>query len=632
MKLTLKNSALKYFNDNNAALRDYVNFSDDGLSLNVDFLTETHGKTKICVVKDGGTINITCRKEHFLRAIGIAVKNRNKQRYSLTEKPEFKELTFLLDCSRNGVINFGTFKNLVVKLALLGYNSIQIYMEDTVELDGEPYFGHLRGRFSQAELKRMDEYASSVGMELVPYIQTLSHFDNIFLWPDYLKVWDIYNVILIGEDSTYALIEKIFKTLRSCLKTDKINIGFDEAHGVCLGNYARKFGVPKDRIKVLIEHLKKVLGIAEKYGFKASMWSDMFFRLAYDGEYYPAKDAPCEPLNKIKKLIPQNVNLIYWDYYHTDENDYNSMFEKHNILSKNVKFACGAWKWLGYAPLNNYGIKRLIPGLRSAINNKISDVIVTTWGDNGNEAPIYSIIPQIVVSAEYAYTGKFSLPDVKKACKEIFFASYDDFMCLDLPNRVNSEFSENYGCNPSKYLLYNDPVYGLFDYHTDDKYCEYYKNCVKKLKNAGKRNPLYRTVFDLETALCDYLGVKADFGNTLKSLYKQGDKNGLKTFAAKTVPLAIKKLDAFIIAVRNSWLAENKIFGLDVLELRLGGQRQRLKEIILRIDEYLSGDTDSLPELEQETLSFAYNQYEDKDICKGLYAYMATPAFSLERY
>ena len=629
----LSNSAKKFFNDLAFdALKKYIDFSEDGLDLSVAINENENDKSVIKVVKNGASLHIECHKKYFMRALGIVVKNAKKANYVVTEKPRFNELTFLIDCSRNGVIHYDFFKDVTIKLALLGYNAIQLYMEDTLELEGEPYFGHLRGRYSAAELKKMDEFATACGIELVPYIQTLAHLDNIFLWPEYNKIWDIYNIALIGEDKTYELIEKIFKTLRGALKTQKVNIGFDEAPFVLRGKYADKNGFPKDKFKIVCDHLRKILKIAEKYGFHASMWSDMFFRLCYDGLYHLEPDTSSEPLKKVKKSIPENVDLIYWDYYHDDKAFYDAMFKKHKIISKNVQFACGVWKWLGYAPLNNYGINRMVPGLRSAIDNGVSSALVTSWGDNGNEAPLMSSIPQIVVAAEYSFTNKFDLKNVKKTCKELFFAVYDDFISLDLPNRVNNDLSENYCCNPSKYLLYNDPVYGLFDYHTDETYCEHYKKCATILKKAGKRNPDYREVFALEKTLCDYLGVKANFGNTLKNLYKSGDKEGLKTFASSTVPLAVKKLDSFIAAVRNVWLKENKIFGLDAIELRLGGQRQRLLEIPVRIKEYLDGKTDHLPELEQENLSFAYENETGKDINKGLYAYMATPAFSLERY
>ena len=122
MKLTLEKSAEKYFKNNRDALKDYVGFSKDGAAFTVNFLPDG-SKSRISVSKDENGINISCPEKYFMRALGIAVKNRNKKSYSVTEKPRFEDLTFLIDCSRNGVINFATFKNLVVNLALIGYNA-----------------------------------------------------------------------------------------------------------------------------------------------------------------------------------------------------------------------------------------------------------------------------------------------------------------------------------------------------------------------------------------------------------------------------------------------------------------------------------------------------------------------------
>ncbi len=51
----------------------------------------------------------------------------------------------MLDCSRNAVITVVHFKKWLRQLALLGYNMAMLYTEDTYELPGEYYFGHLRG-------------------------------------------------------------------------------------------------------------------------------------------------------------------------------------------------------------------------------------------------------------------------------------------------------------------------------------------------------------------------------------------------------------------------------------------------------------------------------------------------------
>ena len=62
----------------------------------------------------------------------------------------------MLDMSRNGVMKVSEVKRYVDYLKAFGYNSLQLYTEDTYEVDGEPYFGHLRGRYTKEELKEID--------------------------------------------------------------------------------------------------------------------------------------------------------------------------------------------------------------------------------------------------------------------------------------------------------------------------------------------------------------------------------------------------------------------------------------------------------------------------------------------
>ena len=74
--------------------------------------------------------------------------------------------------------------------------------------------------------------------------------------------------------------------MRTCMKTNRIHIGMDEAHGVGLGQYLFKNGTT-DRHALLCRHLEKVVAICEKHGFRPIMWSDMFFRLgSKTNEYY----------------------------------------------------------------------------------------------------------------------------------------------------------------------------------------------------------------------------------------------------------------------------------------------------------------------------------------------------------
>lgn len=41
----------------------------------------------------------------------------------------------------------------------MGLNMLQLYTEDTFEVEGEPLFGYLRGKFTTRELASIDDYA-----------------------------------------------------------------------------------------------------------------------------------------------------------------------------------------------------------------------------------------------------------------------------------------------------------------------------------------------------------------------------------------------------------------------------------------------------------------------------------------
>ena len=72
-------------------------------------------------------------------------------------------LCYMADESRNAVMNPSGIRRMIRTLAAMGYDSLMLYTEDTYEVPGYPYFGHMRGRFSEKELKEIDDYAFSFG-------------------------------------------------------------------------------------------------------------------------------------------------------------------------------------------------------------------------------------------------------------------------------------------------------------------------------------------------------------------------------------------------------------------------------------------------------------------------------------
>src|SRR5699024_12394110 len=97
---------------------------------------------------------------------------------SIEETPQFQTVGPMFDMSRNAVMNEKAFKGMIHRLAIMGFNAAMLYMEDTYEVKGEPYFGYMRGRYSQQKLKQYDDYGNQFGLEVIPCIQTFGHLEE----------------------------------------------------------------------------------------------------------------------------------------------------------------------------------------------------------------------------------------------------------------------------------------------------------------------------------------------------------------------------------------------------------------------------------------------------------------------
>lgn len=513
----------------------------------------------------------------------------------------FDTLGVMIDCSRNAVMTISELKNFISLLAKMGYNQVQLYTEDTYEVDGEPFFGYFRGKYSQAELKELDDFSHSLGIELVPCIQTLAHLNAIFRWSEYKAITDIDDILLVGDERTYQLIENMISSLRKCFRTKKIHIGMDEASMLGKGRYRDLHG-EQDRSEILLQHLAKVCEITDKYGFEPMMWSDMFYRLANNGEYYGLNT---KFNDHIKKKIPEKVTLVYWDYYHTEKKIYTSMITGHKKLSDKIMFAGGAWKWGGFTPHNEFAIRTMKASLNACIEGGIRDAIITLWGDNGAETSVYAVLPALCYAACLAQ-GITAPDDIKAQFFQWVGYHYDDFMLLDLPDRSvpTKEVIDKTRYvlfNPSKYELYNDCFMGIFDTAIASGESKKYASYGRRLQNAAKRTGEYSYLFLTASKLCTLLSYKADIGIRTRKVYANGNFKELEQLIADYKKM-IKLTEQFYLAFRNQWYHENKPNGFDVQDVRLGGLIMRMKSCLDRLVSFHNGEISSIPELEEKVL------------------------------
>ncbi len=514
-------------------------------------------------------------------------------------KNRFKYFGVMIDNSRNAVMTPECLEGYLQLLKKMGYNCLFLYNEDTFEVEGESYFGYMRGGYSSEQLRHIDNYAASLGIEVIPCIQTLAHLKTTLRWGQ-LPV-DCDDILLTDDERTYEFIDRMFASLSKSIRSRRLHIGMDEAYMLGRGKHMDIHG-PESIGDIMNRHLNKVREIAEKYGYEVMIWSDMFMRAFNKGEYYI--EEPATVPKNIVDALPNGVIPVYWDYYHKDERIYDVNFDAHKQMSKDTWFAGGAWTWDGFMPFNAYTLTTMRAGIRSALRHGVENIFITMWGDDGSECSKLSVLPSLFAISEFA-KGNEDMDVIKARFEKLIGISYDDFMLLDEINYVGFEDANvkyEKVVNPCKYMLFSDYFNGYLDVTVKGGEGEKLSVLAEKLRAVSRKSRKYGYIFSTAARLATALAVKYELGKKTREAYRAGDREELARLVKYDYPEAAKRISAFGIAFEKQWMKENHPSGFDVQDIRLGAIIRRTDSCRRRIAGYLDGKLDGIPELEVELL------------------------------
>jgi len=570
-----------------------------------DLRLETHltDEAKIDVsLKDNiATVNY-CSTSTFFRALSHLMKaiNEGKNSFEFSEPVKFTLNGPMFDVSQgNAVINIPTLRWIIRKMALMGLNMLMLYCEDSYEVPEQPYFGYMRSRYSKEELKELDKYALLFGIEMIPCIQTLAHLQAVLKWKVYKDFSDHMDTLLVGDERTYEFISQIIKAATEPFSSKRVHIGMDEAMMIGRGNYLKLHGlVPKAQI--LKEHLDRVMEIIREQGLEPMMWGDMFLRVLDEknNDYY----ADVEITDEVRNTVPEDLTLVYWDYYHYEPECYEKMIDKHRLFGEPV-FAGGIWTWLGFGPSYIKTVKTLGPAMKGCKNKGVKEAMATIWGDNGTECSVIATMPMLCFFAEHGFCdGDIDFENMKSRFDFIFKSSYDDFMLLqkvdEVPGVIEGNWWDN---NCSKPLLWQDLISGLCDYNFRDlPLNDHYKELNGKLNEVET----FKEFFDVYRNLTSVLSLKAEAGLRLRKAYLEKDKEQLSEFVEKIIPEITERVKKLRIAHMKNWFKTCKPLGWDIIDMRYGALLARLDSAAIEIKMYLDGELDTIQELDEPRIPY----------------------------
>lgn len=547
----------------------------------------------------------------FFRALSLLLQNRSSAGFEAQETAMFDGCSTMVDLSRNAVCTVRELKRLLCLMALTGHNRLYLYLEDTYELPGYPYFGYMRGKYSLKELKEIDEFAFSLGIEAIPCIQTLAHLKNALKWEYAAPMRDTDDILLVGEEETYRFIEAMISTMGSTFRTNKIHIGMDEAMGLGTGSYLRKHGYA-DQFGLMTAHLNRVNEIVKKYGMVPIMWDDMFYRTHdKNHEYYnPSVRFTDEEIAQ----VPGNVTLAFWDYYHNTEKEYDELLAMRDRFPNDIIFTGGIWRWMGFIPGYSKTFVTTNAALAACKKHQVKEIMATVWGDDGAETPLQTILPGLILFGEHCFGEPTDNDSISRRCRFLCGLSLEDFQEIEmldiLPGCENPNLKTR---NPSKHILYQDLLMGVLDpYFADPAIAEHYRACELRLSEIAERAGTYEKLFRMYASLAHILAQKACLGCQIRKAYREGSSAELERLAVTVLPHLKKDVLSFKEAFAAVWFRENKGNGFEVMDIRLGGLASRIDTVAERLMAYLQHQIDAIEELEEEPLPFTEGAYADE--------------------
>lgn len=582
----------------------------DTVDFHYDGIIETCPADKLTVSYDGKTGKIGySRPAELCRGYFLFAKNFDGGAFHIEEQARFNTCGCMLDASRNGVMKVEAVKKYMRYMAALGMNLLMLYTEDTYEVPEYPYFGYMRGRYTADEIRQLDAYAQFLGIELVPCIQTLAHLTQYLKHPEADSFKDTADILLAWEEKTYRFIECELQAVKSMFSSSRVHIGMDEAHDLGRGNFLDRNGYHVS-YDILTQHLRRVAALCENYGLRPMMWNDMFFRTATpDKNYYNYKQARFDP--EMLRSIPQ-VDMVYWDYYHEDEEVFSGMIEKTKELGRKTIFAGGISIWYGFLPFGEMTERSTIAGLSACVKHGVKEVFATMWGDDGTEANAFFSVPYLPLYSEFCYKGDgFNLEDMQKTSEFLTRIPYEAVQAAGQYHFHVEDEKNIFG----KAFFYSDILYelGPEPRRTAEAQKRYSQALAVIQKYLDPEDPQYAW-YQYIALVYEITLIKLELREKLRRAYKASDREYLTRTVRQTLP-KLKLLYAKLKQLhKTQWDAVYKPFGFEVISFRYGGAISRIDDCIATLTDYLDGRLDTIAELEETLLPTEYFGFRTKEV------------------
>jgi hypothetical protein len=554
---------------------------------------------------DGDRGYIRCNKvNRFARLLGILAFRYTGTPFEESETPYFDTVSCMLDLSFSSPLTVESIKEYIDYMALFGFTEIQLYMEDMYELEGRPYFGYMRGRYTYSELREIDDYAYDLGIEAVPCMQTLGHMSNYLRWRESTDVKDTAGVLLVDNDATYEFIEKMLLTASAPFRSNKIHVGCDETYGLGRGKYLDSHE-KHDTVDLYLTHVERVAELCKKHGLEPMMWSDMLCSSFSGGRgnFHPSIEIPAY----VGERLPENMKLVFWHYGQIKACE-SDLVPKHRALGKDPIVAGASHTWQSILPDYYFSLMANASTINECKRLGTREIMMTVWNYRHT---VYQV--SLLDLCQY---GELSYRDETDALRARFEfitgASYDAFMRMsDFAFMYKNEDEANkyvYGRGETGHVYFMTDLFLNVkenDWLADTR-VEFYASAAEYFKSISAEDGKWQYLYRLAYHLFNMMRIKSLIAENISPAYKANDRAALLTVADEYLPEYLSALE--LLSDEHGLMRDTYLrpFGTERLDAAYGKMKERARTVRRRIKAYLDGSIETIEELEEKKLAYQW--------------------------
>lgn len=466
------------------------------------------------------------------------------------------------DISRGQVSTMDDFKKIIRSLARYKMNVYAPYLEDMFVFRNHPAIGRGRGALTAEELRELDVYARRYHVELIPIFETLGHWENILLQPEYRDLGEFpgAHTLNVSDERVYAILDEMIGEIAASTSSPWFHMAADESWDVGLGvNKARV--AASDLATVHAEHYLRVVEILKKHGKQPMMYGDIIL------------DHPA-----ILSKLPKEVVVVDWQYWAGDKYPSPSIF-----ANAGVPFVVSPAVYNFTGPFPNY-VHTFINIRNFALDgyrNGSQGLLTSNWNDFGGEAL------RSLNALGYGWTAEVAWNPER--------ANADNFRRAFFADHFGSEVAGT--AAHRAYLLLSDPL-NLIYWH------ELWRHPMLPLRQAplnymwrvegirstspaiadllrevranAKKNVEHVRALEFILRLNDWFSLKLERGEAIRRLTKSpppgSDQDSVRKAALALTDGVVASLRKVQQEFRDLWLTTNRPEGLDLLMKRYDRQ------------------------------------------------------------